>query len=424
MPAAIHADLSTDEPDFRPGAEPLNRLSDKMTADITAKFQGLLATVPGLEEKQREVSGGATSAPAVQPAAALSATQPTVVPAVAQPVVVPAAIPDPSDDPFDDPSIPSHERPPSGAAKATKEHWMRFRAIKNAEVEAARKEKEALSKELEAARKAANGIPVSEHEALKQSHARAEAELERVALSRSERFRNHYDGGIARAIKLAKTAAGKHGVEVEGLLQNLTPEAEARLGEIRKDLGIRGNMLDKAASDILSLQIEREEQLSNSAENIKLLRAREATEAAEATQRDQQRRATLADSLVTSVSALPEFKADPADAAHSTFSKEALDFIRSATLGKLSAEDAALLPVAAMKAQYYQSIRLPKLEAELTALKERVAQLTGASPKLDGQQRGTGQVPNSKTALTAANYDPQKAVQEVAEKFRLLREGA
>lgn len=420
MPAAIHADLSTDEPDFRPGAEPLNRLSDKMTADITAKFQGLLATVPGLEEKQREVSGGATSAPAVQPAAALSATQPTVVPAVAQPVVVPAAIPDPSDDP----SIPSHERPPSGAAKATKEDWMRFRAIKNAEVEAARKEKEALAKELEAARKAANGIPVSEHEALKQSHARAEAELERVALSRSERFRNHYDGGIARAIKLAKTAAGKHGVEVEGLLQNLTPEAEARLGEIRKDLGIRGNVLDKAASDILSLQIEREEQLSNSAENIKLLRAREATEAAEATQRDQQRRATLADSLVTSVSALPEFKADPADAAHSTFSKEALDFIRNATLGKLSAEDAALLPVAAMKAQYYQSIRLPKLEAELAALRERVAQLTGASPKLDGQQRGTGQVPNSKTALTAANYDPQKAVQEVAEKFRLLREGA
>jgi hypothetical protein len=301
---------------------------------------------------------------------------------------------------------------------------MRFRSLKNAEVEAVRKEREALAKEVEALRKGAKGVPTEEFESLKQSHARAEAELERVALARSERFRNHYDGGIERAIKIAKAAAGKHGSEVETLLRALTPENEKRLSEIRAELGIRGNMLDNAVGTILGLQTEREEQLNNSAENIKLLRMREATEAAEAAQKAASRRAALSEALVARAGAQPEFKADPADSKHASFATAALDFIRSATLGKLDEEAVALLPVAAMKAHYYESIEKPKLMAELTTLRERMAQFTGATPRVEGGQRAAGQAQGGatpRTALNAQNYDPQAATAEIVKKFNELR---
>ena len=62
-----------------------------------------------------------------------------------------------------------------------------------------------------------------------------------------------------------------------------------------------------------------------------------------------------------------------------------------------------LLPVAAMKAQYLETIKLPKMEAELTALKARVAELTGARPQVNGQQSRPAQPAN--TLMRDAN-DP------------------
>lgn len=424
--ALPHADSTIDEPIAQPGNEPLSRLADKLTGDVLKKFRELRQDAP---ESPEQI--GHTTPVLVQPAhtttvpasAQTNGTpQPVAQPAAAQ--TAPQAQPTVEPDPSADPAIPAHERPPAGAAKATKEDWMRFRALMHGKIEAKEKEREALAKEVETLRKSAKGVPTEEFEALKQAHTRAEAELERVALARSERFRNHYDGGIARSIKLAKSAAGKHGLEVEGLLQNLTPDAEKRLGEIREELGIRGNILDTAIANIMSLQIEREEQLNNHAENIKVLRMRESTEAAESLQKTTARRTALANALVARAQALPEFKADPADAQHTSFSGGAIDFIRNAALGNLSEEDSALLPVAAMKAQFYEGIEKPKLMAELTALRERIAQLTSATPRVEGQQRGVqGQAGGAtpRTALNAQNYDPQKATAEIVKKFNDLR---
>lgn len=378
------------------GGEPINRLAEKMKGDMASKLQALLAEVPA--------TNGGAAAPAVNGDSPKPVAQPV-------PAVAPQAAPE----------IPASELPPAAASAATKEHWERFRAMNAEKLKSIQAEKEALTKEIETLKKTPpiKGVPVEELEAIKAAKAELESSLERVALEQSPRFKQYYDGGIAKQLKLVKAAAGKFGDEVVKLLQQPSgSERNARLSEIKQELGIEGDVIGQAASAIRQLSLEREEQLSQHRENLAALRNREAAETAEGRQKHEAKRLAQAESIVARAKSLPEFKADPADTNHVNFATGAIEFIRSAASGALSEDDTRLLPVAAMKAQYLESIKIPKLTAELETLRARVAELTSASPRLEGQRLSRDTVlPNSKTALTAETYDPQKAVREIVEKF-------
>ena len=396
--------------------EPFNSLGDKLEASVASKFRNLMKEVPGanpgvtpeqMAEDERIAEVNRQNLPGG------SATKPAETPAPAQPAAPPA--------PDDEASIPIEERPPAGAAKATKEDWHRFRALMNGKVDAERKEKETLAKEIEALRTKTVAGPSPELEVLKSEKADLEAKLERIALAESPRFKAHYDGGIEKELAMVKQAAGEHGDEVVRLLTGpRSKEANLRLKEIKDELGIDGDIISTAAGNIRRLTIERDAQLAEHGKNVKALRDFETAERLKQEASSRERQEKLVASILDAASKLPEFKADGTKPEHAAFVAGATEFIRNSITGKISQDDAALLPVAAMKAQYLEKFELPRLQAEIKALTDRIASLTAASPRIAGDKRG-GDKP---APMTAATYDPERAVKEVMDKFREARGGA
>lgn len=410
-------DQSAAPPDF-------NSIGARMTDDVKSKFRDLMKDVPGVNPgltpdqiaaEERARAAGVEAKPVEQQSLAVADSKP------ADSKPVDPSVPDPSADP----AIPEYERPPSSAAKATKEDWMRFRKLKNDEVEKHRKEAEAFKAELESLRAKANGTS-PELESLRKEKADLESRLERWDLANSPRFKSHYDGEIEKSLDLIKSVAGPHADEIIKLIQTPkhTPEQRTRLKELRDELGLDGDVIVTAAGKIRQLSLERDKQLANHSENLKLLRAKEAEEARERESKTLHQRQALADSILSRIKDLPEFKPDPALAGHSEFATQAVEFIRTAALGKLSNEDSALLPVAAMKATYLEKFRLPALQAEVKKLSDRIAELTRSSPKVDGQRLG-GSNPSSKPSggVAQAVYDSEAASRSVVEKFRELMGG-
>lgn len=380
---------------------PLNQVAEAMEKAMQDKLSALLTPIQdGAKVTASAPETVQSSVAVVQPASA----------AVPAPVVSAAPAPLPTPDP-----IPEIDRPPEGMSKAGKEDWSRFRALKNAEIEKRDKELAVLRAETEKL-KAAKAIDPVEYESTRKSKEELEATVERLRLEESPKFKAYYDGGIEKQFKLIKAVGGQHGEELVKLVAGgRSKERNERLREIQEELGPEGHIIGNALGEIARLQHEKGEQLSNWKENSKRLREVETQEAETARTRSNEQRRVVADRLVARARELPEFKADPADKDHLAFADGAVAFIRNATEGKLAEEDAALLPVAAMSAQYLKTIKLPRLEAELAGLKTRIAELTGSKPQINGQQQHSAVAPASQR-----NANDPYGVGEMTRKFNEL----
>lgn len=275
------------------------------------------------------------------------------------------------------------DNPPPTLSAHGKDHWNRLVTIKNKEIHDRQSKLEKMEAELKAL-KERKATESPELDQLKKQAEEMQSELERVALERSPKFRNYFDGGIEKQLKKAKAVAGEHGEEVAKLLmQPRSKERNDRLKEIQEDLGIEGGIIGNALAEITSLKIEREEQLAKHKENLALLRQNEE----QSSSKTMQQRRLKADAVVNQVKTLPEFTATT-DPEHQKFVVESLDFIAKANLGEIGEEDASLLPAMAMKGSYLQKFEIPKLKKEIETLKARLTSMQAASPKAS---TGTGE---------------------------------
>ena len=312
------------------------------------------------------------------------------------PPLPPPSTPKPVTAPPANSDEPSFDKPPEGLSAAASANWKKFRETTQAVIDKKSKELDDVKKLLEDARKAAEGqkpspgmIRLEEHETLKKKAAELESSLERLDLANSPKFRNYYDGGIEKQIKLARAASGTHGEEVAKLLhQPRSAERNARLAELVEELGIEGSTIANALASITQLKLEREDQLSNHSENLKLLRQQERLEAEASEQSRSASRKAKAEAIVERLSTLPEFKPSETDAEHQAFAASALEFIRNGVAGKLSEDDALLLPAAAMKAQYLEKIAMPRVLKENQELKARLEEIAAARPRMGGSAAG------------------------------------
>lgn len=354
--------------------------------------------------------------PAPAPAPAAPAQVP--VPSVAAPAsTAPAATPEAA------PAEPSFDKPPEGLSGAAAANWKKFRETTQEVIDKKSKELAEVKKQLDEANKAIADRPrpmidVLEHEILKKRAAELESVIERNDLANSTKFRTYYDGGISKAIKLAVSAAGPHGAEVEKLLKSPTAEGDHRLQEIVTELGFRGRAIGNAADTIAALTLEREEQLSNHAENLKLLRQQERLESESAEQRRSTMRKAKADAILEHVSSLPEFKAADTDPEHKAWASTALEIVRDGVNGKLAEDDAMLLPAAAMKAQYLETIKLPRLLKENQELKARLEEIAAARPRMGGGAAG-----QDTPAKEEVSSDDPWGIAHVTKKFMQAGQG-
>lgn len=353
---------------------PINQVADAMEKTMQDKLSTLLTPLQDGAKVIVTVPEAGT-----QPA--------SVVPQPTTPTATPPVQP-PASNPPDDPPIPEIDRPPEGMSKAGKEDWARYRALKNAEIEKRDKELTALRADVDKL-KTSRAIDPAEYESTRKTKEELEATVERLRLEESPKFKAYYDGGIEKQLKLVRAVSGSLGDEVVKLIHApRSKERNERLREIQDELGPEGHIIGNALGEIARLQHERIEQLSNWKENSKRLREVEAQESETARSRALEQRRVVADRLISRARELPEFKPDPSDKDHLAFADGAVEFIRNAAEGRLGEEDAVLLPVAAMKAQYLTTIKLPRIEAENNALKARIAELTGARPQVNGQKQG------------------------------------
>lgn len=376
------------------GGKAINELGKQLEGNIKSKFRSIMEGTPSKEGQAGEPSSPPTTPPA-SPAPAAS-TPPTA------------------------PEIPATDRPPEGLSKTGKEHWERFRALSQERIDTERKEKEALKKEYEAFKAQAKPSAPPDYEQVKARAQELEQHLERVALAESPRFKNYYEGGIAKQLKLVE-GLGAHGKEAAKLL--MEPDSEARdkrLSELQTEMGFKGHILSNAAATILQLQSERETELANWKTNFAALKAKESEEATAKAAKDLMHRQNAASLILNSARALPEFTPAPNDAAHATFAKEALDFISEALTGKLPESDALRLPVAAMKGQYLEEFVIPKLRAEVKALEERLSAFNRSTPQPHGQQRKDA----SLTQDPLHSDDPMVQIEAIKRKYADAMAGA
>ncbi len=354
-------------------------------ADAFARLRGDEGLPPGAkpEQSQEQVSE-------------VSETPAPEVPAEQKPVVAPES-----------PDV-QLDKAPDTMSKAGKENWNRLVSVKNAAVETARKEALSLRDELDKLKESAAIGSSPELEVLKKQKEELESQLERVALENSPRFKSHYDGQIQKSLKTAKAAAGEYGDEVVKLLQEpRSSKRNARLSDIASELGIEGQAIGKALSEITVTTQERDEQLANHRENLKALRQTEASDFA----KEMQRRREISIRTLEKARKLPEFTAGT-DPKHRAFVDESLSFIEQVNVGKLTPDDAALLPVMAMKGAWLQNFRVPELESKVKSLEARLAQLNGATPKVPGNAPSKG---------VQKNIDPDKS--SFSQKFEDIMAG-
>lgn len=345
------------------------------------------------------------------------AAAPAPAPAVAAPSPAPAPVVEAAPSTSTEPSL---DKPPEGLSAAASANWKKFRDSTQAVIDKKSKELDDVKKQLDDARKTSAAAPAAkplvdfgEYEGLKKKAAELESSLERLDLANSPKFRTYYDGGIEKQIKLAKASAGSHGDEVAKLLhQPRSAERNTRLAELVEELGIEGNVIGNALASITQLKLEREEQLSNHAENLKLLRQQERLESEHAEQSRSATRKAKADAIVERLTALPEFKPADTDAEHKAFAESALEFIRAGVNGKLAEDDALLLPAAAMKAQYLEKIKIPRLEKENQELKARLEEIAAARPRMGG----SAAVETAKAKEEVSTDDPW-GIASVTKKF-------
>ena len=357
-----------------------------MDAGINKMADILNARMTEVREKLRVADPAKPAEPAMENAPVPDEPAPApVVEKASEPAPAPQASPDATID-----------TAPATLSAHGKDHWNRLVTIKNKEIH----ERQAKLEKMELELKAIKERPVNESpeiESIKKQAEELQSELERVALERSPKFRNYFDGGIQKQLNKAKLASGEFGEEVAKLLQEpRSRERNERLKEIQDELGIEGGVISNALSEITSLKAEREEQLSKHKENLKLLRSTEEQESG----KTRQQRVFRAEAVVNKVKTLPEFTPST-DPEHQKFVVESLDFISKANLGEIGEEDASLLPAMAMKGSYLQKFTVPKLQKEIETLKARLSSLQSASPKTS---TGTGE---GKTA--PVNADPFKS---------------
>jgi hypothetical protein len=304
------------------------------------------------------------------------------------------------------PQLPPEDRPPESMSKAGKENWNRLVSLKNAQIEKLQKEFEAFKAEQAKAPK--TGPAPQEFEELKKRYDETVNELEKVALERSSRFRDRFENAVNKHIEVAKAVAGEHGEEVAKLLrQPRSPERNARLAEIREELGIEGDVIASALREITSLNLERDKALSDHKRTKALLDKMDEEQRQQQVQEISARRRQAGEQILSKIKTLPEFNPDGKDPKHGEWTKEAIGFIEKANAGSITEEDSALLPAMAMKGAYLQQFRVPALEKEVETLRARLNQLQGASPKLENRTSGATQqgVPDPMKSSFVAKFE-------------------
>jgi len=205
-------------------------------------------------------------------------------------------------------------------------------------------------------------------------------------LERSPRFRREYESAGEQQIRRVKAVAGEYADELSKLLrQPRNAERDARIREIRDELGMAGTVVDMAYGKIEDLTVERDELLSDPKRTNAYLDKVEEEQRQQQVQEFSARRKQAADQILAKLRTMPEFTPNEKDPKHSEWTKEALGFIEKANTGSITDEDSALLPAMAMKGAYLQQFRVPALEQEVATLKARLNQLQGAAPKLENR---------------------------------------
>lgn len=307
--------------------------------------------------------------------------------------------PEPSPAPAQPPEAPAQPQekqefnePPSGLSEPAKESWRKFRESTQARIDKSNSELEKVRKELESERKRIaeqqkSVVDLTEYEGLKKKAEELESTVERLDLENSPKFRNYFDGGIEKHIKLARAVAGTKADEVSRLLtQPRSADRDEKLREIVDELGLDGGVILESLSGINKLKLERAEQLSNHRENVKLLRESESRERKRQEELTISTRQSRADSVLEMIKTIPEFNPDPNDQEHKAFVENAVKVIRQAVMGELPENDSVLMAPTAMKAIYFEKIRLPKMMKEIDALKARLAEYESSSPRTSSTQ--------------------------------------
>jgi len=218
------------------------------------------------------------------------------------------------------------------------------------------------------------------------------AELERVALERSDRFNNAYKETFDSAISRAKESAGEHAEKIEHLMQ-LPPSKwrKERIQEIAETVGD----LDRATMAMAIAEYDRarskkEDALKNSKENLARAQAMEA----EVQQRDQQLKeqnvsAAIA-SLMSTARKHEAFTVKDGDEEHNALVKANEMQLENFLRGKMSGNDVAALAIDGIEGRRLRDKVVTSLTQKVAELEAAVKEYQSATPGTSGKSAKPG----------------------------------
>lgn len=269
---------------------------------------------------------------------------------------------------------PAKEPEPAKEAKKEKEFAPELRA------ELAR-----VKKELEEARKAKSEASFEEIEAIRKEKDALEAKLSRVRYQDSREFQEKFEKPIERLVKKAKEyVSAEQQNRLESIL--LQPQSQAKLDALEELIGslppMRQTAIVRYVDEVSDLISGRNEALSEAGERLKQYQAEESRRKEFESKKQKQAFETLFEDTLTEARAeIPFFQEKEGDEAHNTAVKTRVDTAREYLTGQLEPKElvkASLWAVIGPEA----FVALAKAQKAIESMSAELEGLRSAKPTL------------------------------------------
>lgn len=226
---------------------------------------------------------------------------------------------------------------------------------------------------------------------IKSERDKLEAQLESVALERSERFQSTFTKAIDSAVASAKEAVGDANASLVAELMDLPPSKwrKEQLNKIRENLeGLDQGQFDIAIRENDKARAERADALKNAKENYAKLKGIEAeTQNRAAELRKAQTQSTI-NRVLDMARAYDSFKPIDNDPEHNLTVRQNEERIGKFFNLELPADEMAVMPVVAAEGRRLMEKVVPSLQAKIKELEATVEAMKNSNPKPSGGAPG------------------------------------
>lgn len=236
-----------------------------------------------------------------------------------------------------------------------------------------------------------------EVEALRKERQALQEKVERLDLASSEKFSSYYNSKFEQAVTQAVDAVGKDKTDqIKTLLE--APKSAWRKAQLNEIVGAMESEVDKlqliaAMTEYDRTRSERDKQLDDHKVNLSKLREVQQQQQREAQERDVARRkGIVTDVIRKAADSFEVFKEKEGDADHNAAVSKAHKLVEDFVMGTLDDSVAISLP---LKAAEYDRVSklIPTLQAKIKEQEEALANYKQAAPK--GGEIPPGQKPAS-----------------------------